>query len=158
MLRVKHSEIKFFDSDTASCISNLSLLTWQDKQALDFSLNMPHFNATPAVGRLLHFIRDEKPYFQPGIILPSDLRRVLCIKTKFNSKRILAQAGAFLLFGATGELDTNPTPGITVDRIKINGNKKMDLIEELDRVGINESTMFPEIESAAKYISKKFGR
>ncbi|GAB6158808.1 hypothetical protein JCM39194_20080 [Desulfotomaculum varum] len=55
----------------------------------------------------------------------------------------------------TDSLDTTPVTGITFERIRINGKKKKSMIQELDRMGINKSTMFPEIEKAALYIREK---
>jgi hypothetical protein len=45
--------------------------------------------------------------------------------------------------------------GISIERIIINRKKKADILKELDRVSINDSTMFPEIERAATYIKGK---
>ena len=53
--------------------------------------------------KFLHFIKEEKPYFQ-NLVKPSDLNRVICIKSKLNNKRILAQTGAFLLFGLKAKM------------------------------------------------------
>lgn len=156
LFRVARDQVKYYDSDTVSCITNLSQLTNIEKAALDFGLQQKEFNETNEVDRLLQFIREEKPYFRERII-PDDLRRVLCVKPKFNSKRIVAQSGAFLLFGMTGALDDNPAPGITVERISINGNHKTTITRELAHLGINDSTMFPEIESAARYITASLG-
>ncbi len=143
LFRVKRNIMKFFDSDTASCIANLAQLTHAEKQSLDFTLPPVEFNASPQIDRLLQFIREEKPHFRPSIIA-EDLRRVLCVKPKFNSKRIIAQAGACLLFGMTGELDTNPVAGIVIERISINANRKAVIRAELAHFNINESPMFPK--------------
>lgn len=52
----------------------------------------------------------------------------------------------------TDSLDASPVPEIAIERINISGRKKTDIVKELDRMGINDSTMFPEIEKAALYI------
>ena len=77
------------------------------------------------------------------------------MKPKHSNVRILAQAGAFLLFGLASDLDTHSVSGITPERIQINAKKKKDIVKELDRMGVNDSTMFPEIEKAALYIRNK---
>jgi hypothetical protein len=154
VFRIKKNSVKFFDSDTVSCITNLAHLKAAEKNAIDFSLSGAEFNKQLQIDRLLQFIRAEKPQFR-GIIVPDHLKTVLCVKPKQNNQRILAQAGAFLLFGLTSHLDTHSVPGIVVERIRINARNKVAILKELDRMSINESTMFPEIEKAALYIRKK---
>jgi hypothetical protein len=151
VFRIKKDQVKFFDSDTVSCVANLAHLKTTEKQAIDFTLSGDPFNQQPQIDRLLQFIRVEKPHFRAAIS-PDHLRTVLCVKPKQSNQRILAQAGAFLLFGLASDLDTHPIPGITIERIRVNANRKERIVKELDRMSVNESTMFPEIEKAALYI------
>ena len=58
-----------------------------------------------------------------------------------------------LLFGMFGDLDHHVANGIVVERIHVNSNRKAEIRSELDRMAINESALFPEIEKAARYIS-----
>lgn len=155
VLHIKKDQVKFFDSDTVSCVANLAHLKTTEMQAIDFTLVGDPFNEQLQVDRLLQFIRVEKPYFK-GIIVPDHLRTVLCVKPKQSNQRILAQAGAFLLFGMALDLDGHPIPGITIERIRVNAKEKGKIMRELDRMSVNESTMFPEIEKAALYIRAKF--
>jgi FRG domain len=154
VFRIKKDRVKFYDSDTVSCLANLAHLKRKEKNAIDFNLTGDDFQDQPPIARLLQFIRAEKSHFLP-VIIPEDLKTVLCVKPKQNSRRIAVQNGAFLLFGLTGALDNTPVSGITVERLQINARKKAEIIAELDRMSINYSTMFPEIEKAAIYISKK---
>lgn len=148
------NQIKYFDSDTASCIANLTHLPPAAKDAIDFaSNNVKEFNKHPEVKRLLHFIKAEKPFFE-GRLNPRDLRSVICVKGKHTNSRIAFQSGAFLLFGHDASLDEDGTDDITVTRIPV-GNKEA-VLKQLDRMNINDSTVFPNIESSAKYIAKKF--
>ena len=80
--RVDKETVKFFDSDTVSCISNLSRLSLPDKQAL-MRLDETTFNDSTIAKRLLHFIKEEKPYFEPNI-KKHDLSRVLVVRPKLN--------------------------------------------------------------------------
>jgi hypothetical protein len=154
VFRVRKSLVKFYDSDTASCIANLAHLSTPEKAAIDFALAGVAFNEQPPVDRLLQFIRVEKPHFRAGIV-PAHLKSVLVVKPKQNNPRILAQSGAFLLFGLSADLEAAPPDGIVIERIQINGNKKAVILGELDRMAVNDSTMFPEIEKAAIYIKSK---
>lgn len=57
----------------------------------------------------------------------------------------------FLLFGLNATLNENGNEHIEIQRIKIHNRKK--ILQELDLININESTVFPDIESSARYIS-----
>lgn len=72
------------------------------------------------------------------------------------NRRILAQQGAFLVYGLTSELkDGVNSHDIAVTRTPVPASSKHKLLRELDNVGINESSMFPEIEAAARYVMGK---
>ena len=155
ILKVQRGEIKFFDSDTASCIANLARLPKNDKDLINFALDQIAFNESLPITRLLHFVREEKPYFL-GKISPPDLKRVVCVKGKMTNNRISSQSGAFLLFGLDATLPEAGNEDISVDRISIKASEKAKIIRELDGLNINESTVFPYIENSAKYMAKKY--
>ncbi len=50
------------NSDTVSCLSNLSNLTYAQKNDIDLSLDQDAFNATDVAGKLLHHIKSEKGF------------------------------------------------------------------------------------------------
>lgn len=150
---VKRDNIKYFDSDVASCISNLSRLPKSEKDKINFNLDIESFNEQKSVKRLLHFIKEEKPFFEP-IIAPKDMRKVICAKGKKSNDRIISQSGAFLLFGHEVIFDEKGTEEIQILRITIT-NKEV-LLKELDLLNINESTVFPYIENSARYIADKY--
>lgn len=154
VFRVNKQSVKFYDSDTASCIANLAHLSLNEKKNIDYGVPGKTFNEQPAVDRLLQFIRVEKPYFRPDIV-PSHLKSVIAVKPKLSNRRLLAQSGAFLLFGLVDSLDVSSAAGIKFERIQIEGSHKTVLQAELDRLAINNATMFPEIEKAALYIRDK---
>ncbi|WP_210425991.1 hypothetical protein [Chromobacterium violaceum] len=105
------------------------------------------------IKRLIHFIREEKSFFEERII-SSDLRKVICIKSKKSNDRISSQSGAFFLFGIDAILDENGSPEINISRISI--KNKINILQELDMLNINESTVFPNIENSARYIADKY--
>ncbi len=152
ILEVSKSSARYFDSDTVSCLANLARLSWKYKRQIDLEQELESFNESTAVKRLLHFIRQEKNGFLAEIE-PEDLDSVYLVKPKQNNKRILAQAGAFFAFGMTEEISDKNTDGIKISRITIDGEAKADILVELDKLGINEKTLFPEIERAARYIT-----
>ncbi len=154
VFRINRDLVKYYDSDTASCIANLAHLSDSEKRAIDFTQTGHDFNSQTPVDRLLQFIRAEKPHFRAEI-KPEHLQTAIVVKPKLNNRRILAQSGAFILLGQNVDLESAPPDGIAVERIHINGNKKELICDELDRMAINDSSMFPEIEKAAIYIKGK---
>ena len=143
------------------------------------------------LGELLHFIKEDKSYFQ-NIINPDDIGSIFAVKPKLDNPRIVRQQGAFLIFGIEkleisidpktkpikkmikvpnkwiirGEikedeqfinaLTNNFSPKIDNDRIIIKSSEKEVVLKELDKLGINESTLFPEIDKVADYIKEKY--
>jgi len=121
---------------------------------------------------LLNYIREDKPYFKP-IINPYDIKKVLAIKPKLDNPRIVRQHGAFLIFGIqesfslfgkqTGlakEMAEISSQWIkrgdsSENRIIIEKSEKDSILKELDNLGINKSTLFPEIDKVADYIKDK---
>lgn len=153
-LSIKSQLMKYFDSDTASCIANLARLPKESKDAIDHTVgNTKEFNKQGSIKRLLHFIKEEKPFFE-GRIKSDHLRSVICVKGKRTNNRIAFQSGAFLLFGQDASLDENGSGDIALRRIAL--DKKSSMLKELDQLNINDSTVFPYIENSARYIADKF--
>lgn len=147
------NEVKYFDSDVASCIANLARLPKTEKDKIDFGKSESHFNEQPSVKRLIHFIREEKSYFEANII-PDDLRKIICVKGKKSNARISSQSGAFILYGLDAVMNEQGTPEINVTRITV--THKLSILKHLDVLNINESTVFPYIENSAKYVAEKY--
>lgn len=147
-------KIKYFDSDTASCIANLARLPKADKDAIDHNIeDITEFNAQQPVKRLIHFVMEEKSFFEPRI-KREHLRTIICVKGKRSNDRISSQSGAFLLFGLDAVLDEKGTPEIGVTRIRV--LNKASILRQLDLLNINDSTVFPYIENSAKYVAQKY--
>lgn len=153
ILTTPKSEIKFFDSDTVSCIANLSRLPSRFKSNLNTNLAIPEFNVSEECGQLLHLIRDEKSYFK-SILDPTHLSKILVVKGRLSNARISSQAGAFLLFGENVDLPETGLSTLNVTKLVI--RNKEHLKQQLSRFGINESTVYPGIEKAATEIAKLY--
>ena len=114
-----------------------------------------------SVKRLLHFIKQEKPHFEPRI-KKEDLKSVVCVKSKRLNDRITVQSGSFFLFGQDalifeeklfGNNEDQETDNIIlIDRLEIAGENKQTILKELDQLNINASTVFPNIEASAEYV------
>ncbi|AWI09272.1 FRG domain-containing protein [Ereboglobus luteus] len=107
--------------------------------------------------RLLHFIREEKSYFEP-LMDPRDFNKVFCIRPKMSNQRVIAQSGAFLLFGILDELCYTGHSGIETNRIIIRSSSKKPILQQLERLNINKATVFPQMESTAEIIRSKIRR
>ncbi len=121
-------------------------------------------------GKLLHNIHEDKSYFD-AIIDPEDVCKVLAVKPKLDNPRIVRQHGAFLIFGIdqiqfVGFEDYKPMAKLNEEwtmcgegkesRILISSNAKTKILGELSSIGINEATLFPEIDKIAKLTKKKY--
>jgi hypothetical protein len=154
-LSVPKFQIRYFDSDTVSCVANLSNLTGKERDYLRKEATQKNLGESHAGKRLLQFIRAEKPYFLPEMKL-DDLKKILVVKPKQSNRRILAQQGAFLLYGLTSVLDDDNDMRIKIIRTRIPSVAKNHILQQLNRININESSLFPEIERAALYIMRQF--
>jgi hypothetical protein len=114
-------------------------------------------NELPVYQRLHQFIRVEKPHFLP-IIDPIDLFKPYYVHPKMSNRRILSQAGGFLIHGLKAPRSINFAHIIRETKFIIPENSKSDLREALELLGINESNLFPELDKAAKRIETWYTR
>ncbi len=155
-------DVKYFDSDTVSVISNLSRRLSEfvvpdlpDATDTDPDDLVIHFNKQEAIKLLLHDIGCDKPHFLPKV-LREDLLRVVCVKPLLDNPRIIRQEGAFLLYGCNitklkpATLDDQVISG----RFTINRDEKRNLLGQLRTLGISRATMFPEIEQVAMHVKQ----
>jgi hypothetical protein len=157
---------KYYDSDSVSCLANLANMTSEEKAKIyplrvslkgDISnnRNIKKFNENDVIKRLHQFIRSEKPYFLP-IIDPLDLFKPYYVHPKMSNRRILAQSGAFILYGIEPpETMFFPYP-IEETTFIVPQGKKAVIRQALESLGINESTLFPEIDKAAARIKNRY--
>ncbi len=160
---------KYYDSDSVSCIANLANMTSDEKDKIyrltESLIEQPEkeqiekFNESEVVKRLLQFIKAEKSYFQP-IMKPIDLFVPYFVHPKMSNRRILAQSGAFILYG----IDPLQSKKIIIpDKIEeaqfpVPQKAKKPIRNALEILGINESTLYPEIDKAASWIKDRYTR
>jgi hypothetical protein len=161
VFKIPKDDIKYFDSDTVSILASLAKRPSTFNVEKIMHLDIPKFNLEDEIARLLHEIKEEKSYFQ-SIINPNDIERVVAVKVKQNNNRIIKQSGAFLIFGIKGKkripaqipLNWILNLGLKGVDFDIDNNSKDNILEELDILGINESTLFPELDNQARYLKK----
>jgi hypothetical protein len=155
IFQITSDAIKYYDSDTVSCLSNLSNLTYDQKNTIDVSLEQYEFNKTEVVGKLLHHIKSEKGFFE-GRIIPNDLSSIVCVKAKLTNSRIKSQSGAFLLFGHEAKLPDFGQKEIRISRIRVKAEEKSKILGELDRINVNDATVYPSIGQTADHLRDQY--
>ncbi|WP_257970638.1 FRG domain-containing protein [Vibrio parahaemolyticus] len=156
---VKNENIKYYDSDTVSVLANLA------KRPCDISTEASSynndFNESEQAKLLLHEIREEKPYFEAKIEL-SHLNSVLLVKPKMDNPRVIKQEGAFLLYGIgknkeqCAELPKDFVVTIESKRLIIKRDNKSKILMQLANLGIQKSTIYPEIEHVAMHLKNQY--
>lgn len=176
---------KYYDSDAVSCIANLANLTAREKKAIvdlkaakldpvqgdgdggSEATPKPASGAEPdgdarlkylgnaAYHKLIQFVRSEKPYFLPRI-KPIDLFKPFYVHPKMSNRRIIAQAGGFIVYGLTPTREIKFRHKLVERAFIIPGPAKEGIRRSLDLLGINDSTLFPELDRAAKRIGAKY--
>ena len=175
LFSIPEERTKHYDSDTVSVLTNLAKCSDQEidvytEQTEDVRKGngLEEFNEQPGIRILLRQIKEEKPYFEP-LIRPNDLSSIFLVKAKYGNPRIINQAGAFFIFGlglspssigSGGRLTKRGDHEIPSAWIRhkfiIPKEKKQDILDELARMGITESYLFPEMDKYAKELKKKY--
>lgn len=168
VLFVDGSRVKRYDSDTVSCLANLAFLSGAEKEDTNKHLNQikttsktdrqrknREFRNTRSIKRLHHFICQEKPYFK-NEIKPITFRQFVAVLPKRANRRIVAQSGAFVVFGCLNVLRSNSSKYFSIQKFTVPHNKKSEMLDHLDKLGINERTMYPEIDRSANFIRQQY--
>lgn len=165
--RVQEERQKLFDSDAITCVANLARLNSAERTLLYEQLtdakenggirkiNRKKFNKQTAIKRLVHFAREEKPYFIEKVA-PADLWKIFFVSPKNSNRRIISQSGGFIISGLIKSVTESASKSIKLRRIKIPKKAKHAIKIELDAVNINDRTMYPEIENVSRYLDEKY--
>lgn len=160
LFKVKNEEIKYYDSDTVSVLSNISRTNCDINLNLLPTKTIDKFNDCIEIKKLIHEIRDEKSYFEPKINF-KDLGKTLFVKPKLDNERIIRQSGAFILFGINGNkyepaILKNIYKPQKIHRFIIPNDAKKSIIDDLKIMGIYHSSLFPELEKASIQLKEEY--
>ncbi len=86
---------------------------------------------------------------------PFSIDEVLTYHPPHVTPRITVQAGAFTCHPTEAEEDLLGSQGV-VRRIRIEGGSRGRLLGQLDNLGINRASLFPDIDAAATYLNVSF--
>ncbi len=168
---VPRTMVKPFNSDTMSVVANFAKLR-SDEQALllgkrevesgNLIMPTPNDEYSGVTRRLLHFIRQEKPYFEERVE-PRHLFEVFVVEPQQSFERVRVQSGAFLIsafherFERTEILKWNA--GIPVyDHyvLSVPAEKKRLISEDLRLLNITRESLYPGLDEAAKAVIERF--
>jgi hypothetical protein len=79
----------------------------------------------------------------------------IAINPVWNSQRLIVQKGVFTLHGKRFSLDKGRIPSLVA--VPILEEFKPGLLRELQRIGVDEMTMFPELEHATMQLKRRSG-
>lgn len=148
-------DVKYPDSDRAAVTANLARLTPTQRSQLNTSLPKREFNQLPAARKLLHIIKQEKSYFEASIE-PRHVGSIMVVRGKQSNPRIIAQSGAFLLFGNDVSFEDSPKgQDLRTRTWRIAASAKKWILDELDQLNVNRRTVYPGLQSSAEYISAR---
>lgn len=152
-----------FDSDKALILACLPKFTLLEKKEIlnicvteiinkNFILNEGQYKI---IDRLYHEIRREVPAFK-AIINPYHILSSYFIQSLKNNNRIIKQDGAFIICGQyyDSKILEAKLNSLLVAKIKVSNKAK--ILKELDALGINEATLFPELDKVAHYLKEKY--
>jgi len=82
-------------------------------------------------------------------------RNPVAIYPVWNSERLIIQKGVFTLHGGKFSLDKGDIPSLTAIPILKESKPKLRL--ELQRIGVDEMTLFPELEHSCAHLKRRAG-
>lgn len=137
-------QIKYYDSDSVSILSNLSLCPkeFDFKKPDDFEI-------------LIRGIKREKPNYRRRWLHEEDLKRVLCVLPKLNNDRIICQDGAFFIYGMGKSKEQAAHILNSYIEIDVKAKSKKSVLKELKLMGIDEATLFPETDKIMNQIKQQ---
>lgn len=155
--------IKYPGSDTVSVLASLPQFDHKTKLnfynwATDSHLSQEQFNKNAI--RLLHEVKLEKPAFRDEIEKSHITDCFFVLSAKKNS-RIIKQDGAFVICGLFDQRE-NP---INKYRYKIKNKVQVFIIstpakrkikDQLEKLSINQASLFPEISDVSVFIKSKY--
>jgi hypothetical protein len=89
-------------------------------------------------------------FLKAGPREPKKRKYPVAVNPVWNSERLIVQRGTFTLHGSLFSLDKSRVPSLVA--VPILKNSKPRLRSELRRVGVDEMTLFPELEHSCRHL------
>ena len=159
---VPTSLIKPFNSDAISIATNFAKLFEGEQALLLGKIGSNRDEYHEAMGRLYHFVHEEKPYFKERID-PRDFFRVFVVEPQQSFERIRAQSGAFLISAFHERFERDEirkykagTPVYGHFMLTVPELRKEHILKELRLLNITSETLFPGLDQAARAITQQY--
>ena len=81
--------------------------------------------------------------------------KTVAVNPVWNSERLMLQKGVFTLHGSRFDLDYDQAPSLVA--LPVLRESKAQLLSELQRVGVDEMSIFPELEHSCKFLVRREG-
>lgn len=162
---IPEDKVTYSDSDRALMLSCLPKFSEGDKNKLlkkcvEYIYLGKIFDEQcheEIVERFLHEVRSELPAFRKKIN-PKDLLDSIIIQPNKMNARILRQDGAFIISGLSQHVkeEHQKLASKVYAEIVIKGKDNMkSILDDLNKLGINEATLFPEVDNVAHYLHEQ---
>lgn len=155
-------DVCYPSSDRVKILTSVPFLPYSAKITLAYLLSRDDVNNqlfNQLAKALLHEIKHEMPAFEARME-KEDLEKHLFVLGPKKNKRIYAQSGHFIIAPLTlRSFDSTPVQFAGDEnrlRVLIPTNAKKQILEELQRLNISRSTMYPEIEHVANQIKSTY--
>lgn len=162
---VPHKLVKPYDSDVISIITNFAKLSRSEQNLLlgkRRGVEWYLHKYADVMGKLYHFIGQEKPHFQRRID-PKDLFRVFVVEPQQSVERLRAQSGAFLISAFHERFESGQIlrwnkyiPTYEHYTLTIAPDCKRRILKELRLLNITYETLFPSLDEAARAITDEY--
>ncbi len=176
----KTENVKKANSDTIEILCAIAGLRMNEKEEIHKliianekgNIDVDYFNSTLIVKKLIHEIRKVTGDFECSIN-PKDLQKTYFVVPTRKNERIIRQDGVFLVNGLHvfndnvnyNNIVESNVHELSKFQVKKNGvklhfiipsNSKQQILSELNLLGINQSSLFPEIDNVANFIRTKY--
>ena len=161
--------IKTFDSDAVSVVTNLAKLPRSQQDRLmgvrlesDANPFEESVGYSYIMGRLYHYIRQEKPHFKERINV-RDFFRAFVIEPQQSFERIRVQSGAFLISAFHKRFEpeeirefNKDTPVYHHYKVTVPADSKDKILDKLKFLNITREVLFPGLDEAAEAVMKRY--
>ncbi len=138
-----------------ACVWVLDPINWNNMVHSGYSTNPPN--------KILSHKDDQVKAYDINELRKSDRKYPIAISGTHNSRRIVAQKGTFVIFGKnTKSMDKVlldfPHANTSILRKLVLPKKLLsEIFRDLQRYGITDSVLFPELDGLCKELSRKYG-
>lgn len=167
MLSVEGKKLKYAQSRTIAMVASLPLMGYDNQMTMYSETSGDDYDN--AIQALMEEVNTERPGFVINNQMEKNMKEYYVVMPNRINRRVDRQEGAFIICGLMEDFYGNerkPVRSAISDmRIRdsrgkkvllmIQASKKKDIMLSLDKLGINKSTLFPEIDDVADDIKNK---